>query len=145
VLSGAVIMIIRWHSARDGASRLTMPVPDGRRRARNLAWQREWHGECRLRRDHGAVSSPGPRASAADARPLGVGRRAHMPIVRRSAPVGCYPAVTEDAAPDLTCQAGPVPDLPRCGRRESQCPAFDDRQSQPPGARVWGVPKLVPV
>lgn len=25
--SGAVIMIVRWHSARDGASRLTMPVP----------------------------------------------------------------------------------------------------------------------
>jgi len=41
MLSGAVIMIVRWHSARDGASRLTMPVPDERRRARILAWQRD--------------------------------------------------------------------------------------------------------
>jgi len=41
MLSGAVIMIIRWHSARDGATRLTMPVPDGHRRARILAWHRE--------------------------------------------------------------------------------------------------------
>jgi hypothetical protein len=41
MLSGAVIMIIRWHSARDGAFRLTMLVPDGHCRARVLAWQRE--------------------------------------------------------------------------------------------------------
>jgi hypothetical protein len=30
---GAVIMIVRSHSARDGASRLTLPVPDGNCRA----------------------------------------------------------------------------------------------------------------
>jgi hypothetical protein len=35
MLSGAVIMTIRSHSARDGASRLTMPVPDGNCRARS--------------------------------------------------------------------------------------------------------------
>jgi hypothetical protein len=35
MLSGAVIMIIRSHSARDGASRLTLPVPDGNCRARS--------------------------------------------------------------------------------------------------------------
>jgi hypothetical protein len=31
MLSGAVIMIVRWQSARDGASWLTMLVPDGRK------------------------------------------------------------------------------------------------------------------
>jgi len=37
MLGGAVIMIVRWHSARDGASRLIMPVPDGRRVADSRA------------------------------------------------------------------------------------------------------------
>jgi len=92
MLSAVVIMITRWRSARDGASRPTMPVPGGRRRARVLAWLREWHGGGRPCRDRGAVSSPGPRASAADARLAGVGWR-----------VPAY------GPPDPTCQKGPVP------------------------------------
>jgi hypothetical protein len=39
--SGAVIMIVRSHSARDGASQLIMPVHDGNRRARIPARRRE--------------------------------------------------------------------------------------------------------
>jgi hypothetical protein len=41
MLSGAVIMIVRWHSARDGASRLTTPVPDGKLPGQILARRRE--------------------------------------------------------------------------------------------------------
>jgi hypothetical protein len=36
----AVITIAGAHDARDAASRLTMPVPDGRRRAAIVAWRR---------------------------------------------------------------------------------------------------------
>jgi hypothetical protein len=37
---GAVIMIVGAHDARNAASRPTVPVPDGRCRARPLAWRR---------------------------------------------------------------------------------------------------------
>ena len=37
---GAVIMIVGAHDARNAASRPTVPVPDGRCRARILAWRR---------------------------------------------------------------------------------------------------------
>ncbi len=37
---GAVITIVGAHDARNAASRLTVPVPDGSCRARILAWRR---------------------------------------------------------------------------------------------------------
>ena len=36
---GAVIAIVDAHDARNAASRLTVPVPDGSCRARILAWR----------------------------------------------------------------------------------------------------------
>jgi hypothetical protein len=36
---GAVTAIVAAHDAQDAASRLMMPVPDGRCRARILAWR----------------------------------------------------------------------------------------------------------
>ena len=37
---GAVIMIVGAHDARNAASRPTVPMPNGRCRARILAWRR---------------------------------------------------------------------------------------------------------
>ena len=57
---GAVIMIVGAHDARNAASRPTVPVPDGRRRTRILAWRQRWHDECQRHRCRGAV---GPDAA----------------------------------------------------------------------------------
>jgi hypothetical protein len=40
MLSGPIVTIFRWHSARESAFRLIKPVPDGCRRAGFLAWRR---------------------------------------------------------------------------------------------------------
>jgi hypothetical protein len=37
---GVIILTVRAHDARNAAYRLTVPVPDGRCRARILAWRR---------------------------------------------------------------------------------------------------------
>jgi hypothetical protein len=41
MLDGPVMMTIRWHSARDGATRLTKPVPYRHCPASLLAWRLE--------------------------------------------------------------------------------------------------------
>jgi len=55
----SVITIVGAHDARDAASRLGKPVPDGSCRAGILAWRRRWRDECqRLRGRRPPCSGP---------------------------------------------------------------------------------------
>ena len=125
---GAVIMIVGAHDAPNAASRPTVPVPDGRRRTRILAWRQRWHDECQRHRCRGAV---GPDAAWCSRRSSRHRAAARTPqAVQLACTRRCLPQSQRDSV-----RPGPLPaaDAGPAGRRLASARPPILRRSVPAG------------